>query len=412
MNVKEIKELKRELAKVLVLYGINLKKQPLIIVNSVLDDIEFTNMVVEECYKTGAKRVIVQYHNEYTSRLNYLYGDSNSLSTYLPFETSMNNYLQDNYVPMIIIASEYFDALEGVDLMKVATITNKLRKIKYKNVSKIFSAHWTGVFIPSISWAKKLFPKFPIEEAMNKCWEIFLKVMRVEKNKTIDNWKQHLKNLKNRSKYLNSLNIDYLHYTSKNGTDLIVGMTDKPVWVGGTHLSDRSNREYNPNFPTEEVFTTPHRLRTEGIVYTSKSLCVRGKLIDGISFRFKQGKIVEIHAKSNEEIIKALVNQDPNCAYLGECALVPFSSPINQALPIFYSTIYDENACCHLAFGLGFDIGYKNHDKYSKKQLFNKGVNNANNHIDFMIGTKDLNIEATLRSGKRVMIFKNGEWAK
>ncbi len=412
MNEKELRECKLELAKILVKYGINLPNKKYFLVTSCLDDLEFTNMVIEECYKAGAKRVLVEWVDDYILRTHYKYGDKETLSTYLPFEKARNDFYHKNYIPQIIILTEHFDSFVGIDMEKVSYIRNKLRKEKYKNTKFIFNSHWTGTFIPSISWAKELFPKLTEKDAMNKAWEMFFKAMRVKIDETDKNTKNHLDDLKKRSAYLNSLNIDTLHYTSKNGTDLTVGLTDKSFWIGGTFTSNKTKRAYNPNFPTEEVFTTPHKDRTNGVVYASKPLSLCGKLIEGISFKFKNGRMVEIHAKKNEKLLKTVINADENCRYLGECALVPFSSPINKALPLFYSTIYDENACCHLAFGLGFDVAYKGGDKLTREQLVKKGVNFANNHIDFMIGTKDLKIEAKLKNGKKVLIFNKGEWVK
>jgi len=412
MNKSQLILLKKELAKTIVKYGINLPNAKLVRVISTMDNIEFTNMVVEECYKSGVKRVLLDWVSPYTNRVHYLYGDKETLSTILPFEKNKDDYYVNHLVPRIILESEHFDALDNCDVKKVSYILNKLRKEKFKNAKKIFAAHWTGFFMPSVSWANKLFPNLETSKALDKCWEIFLKVTRVEQNKTEMNWKNHLNDLKNRAKYLNSLEIDTLHYTSKNGTDLTVGLTDKALWIGGTHQSEKTKVFYNPNFPTEEVFTTPHKNRINGVVYATKPLCEGGKLIEGISFKFKDGRMVEIHAKKNEEFLKAIINQDENCRYLGECALVPYSSLINKALPLFYSTIYDENACCHLAFGMGFDITYKGNGKMSRKELIEKGINFAHNHIDFMIGAKDLNIVAILKNKKKVQIFKNGEWAK
>jgi len=412
MNKTQLTSLKKELAKTIVKYGLNLPNTKIVRVFSTMDDLDFTNMVIEECYKSGVKRVLVDWIAPYTTRLHYLYGDKETLATLLPYEKLKEEYCSNNLIPRIILESETFGALNKCDVKKVSYILNKIREEKYKNASNIFAAHWTGFFMPSVSWAKKLFPKLKEEEAIDKCWEIFLKVTRVEKNKTIKNWKNHLNNLLSKAEYLNSLNIDSLHYTSKNGTDLTIGLTNKSFWIGGAHKSEKTNKYYNPNFPTEEVFTTPHRLRTEGVVYSTKPLCVAGKIIEGIRFKFKKGRIVEIHADKNEKLLKTIIEEDENCRYLGECALVPYSSLINKALPLFYSTIYDENASCHLAFGLGFDVAYRENHKLTRKELIENGVNYANNHIDFMIGSKDLNIVATLKNKKKVVIFKNGEWAK
>ena len=412
MNKTELDCLKRELAVTLIRYGVNIKSPKIVEVISVVDDIQFTNMVVEELYKTGVKRVLVNWVSSSTARLHYLYGDKKVLTDFFPYELDKFHYHAFHYIPRVFIESEYFDALEGTDFNKVSYVISKQQEEAYRYIDKVFDAHWTGCFIPNKNWAKKLFPKLKEEDALNKAWKVFLKVTRVEKNKTLNNWKNHLNDLKKKGNYLTKLHIDKLTYKNKLGTNLTIGLTDNPRFVGGVHLSNYTHREYNPNFPTEEVFTTPHRLKADGVVYSSKPLCVKGELIEGIKMVFRKGKIVEAYAKKNQAILRTLIKQDKDACYLGEVALVPYSSLINHALPLFYSTIFDENACCHLAFGTAFEIGYLHHEKFSKKQLIAKGLNLASNtHIDFMIGTSDLSIIATTKDKKKITIFKNGEWA-
>ena len=268
---------------------------------------------------------------------------------------------------------------------------------------------WCIAAVPGEKWAKKMFPNLRKSQAIEKLWEAILTTSRVDDNPT-SAWENHNKDIKSRCDYLNSLGIKLLEYKSSNGTEFTVGLMENARFLGGREKT-LSGVEYNPNIPSEEVFITPKKGEAQGIVYSSRPLSFRGELIENFSIRFENGKAVEVKAEKNEELLRELISMDEGASYLGECALVPYNSPICQSGLIFYNTLFDENAACHLAFGEGFAECIIDFDKYTLEQCREMGCNTSIIHEDFMIGTADLDITAVTRSGERFEIFKNGNWA-
>ena len=224
-------------------------------------------------------------------------------------------------------------------------------------------------------------------------------------------WRLHNADLASRCEYLNKLGIRKLHYKSQNGTDFTVGLLENGVFLGGGEYTLGSRIFYNPNIPSEECFTTPMRGEAEGMLVATKPLSVRGQLIENFSVRFEGGRAVEVKAEKGEDLLKQLLTMDEGAPYLGEVALVPYDSPINNTGMLFYNTLFDENACCHVALGRGFNNCVADYEKYSLDELRAMGVNDSIIHVDFMIGAPDLTITAHLRSGEETMIFKDGNWA-
>ncbi len=263
--------------------------------------------------------------------------------------------------------------------------------------------------VPGAAWAKKVFPGMRTSTAMEKLWEAILTTSRVDED-PMAAWNAHNADLQSRCDYLNSLHIQSLHYTADNGTDLTVGMIPQAKWCGGGETS-LQNIFFNPNIPTEECFITPMKGQAEGIVYSSKPLSYRGQLIDGFSIRFENGKVAEVHAQQGEELLKTMVAMDEGAAYLGECALVPQRSPIAESGLLFYNTLFDENAACHLALGMGFADTIVDFQNKTLDECRKLGVNDSMIHEDFMIGCDSMNIDAICQDGKVVPIFRSGNWA-
>ena len=300
--------------------------------------------------------------------------------------------------------------MKGVNQEKMA----KAQQAKYKVIKPYRDQlenkyQWCIAAVPGVAWAKKLFPNLSKAQAVEKLWEAILDASRVNED-PIAAWKAHNDDLAARCAYLNSLNIETLVYKSSNGTDLRVGMIPEAEFKGGGEYS-LNNIFFNPNIPTEEVFISPMRGKAEGIVYSTKPLSYQGQLIENFSVRFEGGKAVEVHAEKNEELLKKLISMDEGAAYLGECALVPYDSPIQKSGLLFYETLFDENAACHLALGMGFADTIKDFDKYTLEECRKMGVNDSMIHEDFMIGAADLDIDAVTRDGKTVPIFRKGNWA-
>ncbi len=404
------KSVLKNYARVVARMGVNVQKGQEVIINADLDQPEFVKMVVEECYKAGAKTVMVEWSYQPLAKINVRYRSLATMSTIPEWQLAKLRHAVEVLPAQIHIISADPDGLKGINQMKMAKASMKtyplIKPIRDQMENKY---QWTIVGVPGAGWAKKVFPDLPKKKASEKLWEAILMTSRISDD-PVQSWKDHNADLLARCNYLNSLNLDYLHYTSKNGTDFKVWMLDKCLWMGGGETSTQGIY-FNPNMPTEECFVTPIKGKAEGIVYATKPLSYRGELIENFSVTFKDGKAVEVKAEKNEELLKQMISMDPGASYLGECALVPFDSPINNSGILFFNTLYDENASCHLALGRGFSNCVKDYEKYSKEDFDKMGINDSMIHVDFMIGSKDLSIVGYTRDGKKVPLFKNGNWA-
>ncbi len=343
----------RQYANLIVRCGANVQKGQVVNIFAGLDQPEFVQMVVEEAYKAKAAEVTVQWSYQPLSKLHYRYRTVKSLGSVKEWEKARQEYYCDVVPVRIMLDSEDPDGMKGVNMEKVT----KARRMSYPILKPYLDRRenqeqWCIAAVPGVAWAKKVFPGMRASAAVEKLWEAILFTSRVTAD-PIEAWKQHNADLTARCDYLNSLNIRSLHYTADNGTDFTVGMIPEGQFCGGGETS-LQNIFFNPNIPTEECFISPMRGKAEGIVYATKPLSYRGQLIENFSIRFENGKAVEVHAEKGEELLKNMIETDEGAAYLGECALVPQSSPIAQSGLLFYNTLFDENAACHLALGMGF----------------------------------------------------------
>lgn len=401
----------RNYAKLIARKGVNVQKGQEVIITAQLDQPEFVKILVEECYKAGAGKVIVEWSYMPLTKLNVRYQKEKTLSKVEEWEIAKLQHKVDTLPALIYLESEDPDGLKGVNMKKFIKAQQNKRKI-----SKLFrdqmdnKYQWCIAAVPGAEWAKKVFPNERKSKAIEMLWEAILYTSRANGD-PIANWEEHNKDLANRCDYLNSLNIETLIYKSSNGTDFRVGMIDTAKFLGGSEETLESNIEFNANIPSEEIFITPKKGVAEGIVYASKPLSYQGQLIENFSVRFENGKAVEVKAEKNQELLESIINMDENAGYLGEVALVPYDSPIRNSGILFYNTLFDENAACHLAFGEGFTNCLEDYDKLTLQECRERGINDSLIHIDFMIGNQDLSITAVTKSGDTVEIFKDGNWA-
>ena len=405
-------ELLQKYAHLIAKVGANVQKDQEVFINAELDQPEFVAMVVEECYKLGAKRVVVDWSYQPLTRTHVQYRSEENMGTLANYEEARMQHYCDELPARIYLISEDPDGLAGVDQAKMARAMQR----KYPIIKKYSDAmenkyQWCIAAVPGALWAKKLFPEASADEAQEKLWQAILMTSRVDADSDpIENWNAHNADLHDRCHYLNSLNIDSLHYSSSNGTDFTVWMIPEAEFKGGGDTSLKGIF-FNPNIPTEECFISPMKGRAEGVVYSTKPLSYQGQLIHDFSIRFHEGKAVEWHARDNEELLGQLIGMDEGSAYLGECALVPYDSPIQNSGLLFYNTLFDENAACHLALGMGFADTIRGFENKTLDECRALGINDSMVHEDFMVGSADLNIDATTRDGKVVPIFRNGNWA-
>ncbi len=400
----------RNYARLIAEKGVNIQKKQEVIIQCELDQPEFVKMLVEECYRAGAGKVIVYWDYQPLEKIHYRYQSVTTLSKVEKWEEERLQHYVDKLPCRIYLVSEDPDGLKGVNQEKMNKAMQKRFPIIKPYRDKMENRYqWCIAAVPGEKWAKKVFPGLPKGKAIEKLWEAILFTSRVDDD-PVAAWDKHNKDLHDRCEYLNSLGIDKLIYKGTNGTDFSVGMIDDAVFRGGGEVS-LQGIYFNPNIPTEECFISPKRGIAEGIVYATKPLSYQGQLIEGFSIRFENGKAVEVHAEKNEELLKKMISMDEGAAYLGECALVPVNSPISESGLLFYETLFDENAACHLALGMGFADSIKDFDKYTLDECREKGINDSMIHVDFMIGFDGLDIDAVTRDGKTVPIFRKGTWA-
>ncbi|MBQ8657977.1 MAG: aminopeptidase [Clostridia bacterium] len=398
-------------AKLLARTGLNVKKGQTVFIAAGLDQPEFVTMVVEECYKAGASEVFVEWSHQPAEKLSATYRSLESLSELKPWAKSKWEYKAKNYSCRLYIESEDPDGMNGVDQEKMSQARRALfPQIKPFRVALENKHQWCIAAVPGKAWAKKVFPQLSEKKAVEEMWKVILYTSRADGKNPIKAWKEHNDDLSARSRYLNDLGLQYLEIKSPNGTDLKVELLPDGIFCGGKEKTLKG-RIFNPNIPSEEVFTSPKAGAAEGIVYSSKPLSYMGEVIDEFSVRFENGKVVEVKAKQGEELLKKMVSMDEGAGKLGEVALIPYDSPISQSGVLFYNTLFDENASCHLALGHGFNECLKGYEKYTDEECKARGINDSMIHVDFMIGTKDTSIVGVTKGGERVQIFKDGNWA-
>ena len=404
------KSVLRAYARLIAESGVNVQKGQEVFITAGLDQPEFVAMVVEECYRRKAKKVVVDWNYQPLTRLHVRHQSLTTMSTLDNYEAARWQHYVDTIPCRIYLESDDPDGLRGVNQEKMAKAQQKKYPIIKGYRDQIENKYqWCIAAVPGVKWAKKLFPELRASQAVEKLWEAILHTSRVDGD-PVAAWDAHNKDLKARCDYLNGLGIRELQYRASNGTDLRVGMIPEAQFCGGGETS-LQGIFFNPNIPTEECFISPKRGVAEGIVYSSKPLSYQGQLIDRFWIRFREGKAAEWGAEENEALLTKLITMDEGSAYLGECALVPFNSPINETGILFYNTLFDENACCHLALGMGFADTIRDFEHKTLDECRALGVNDSMIHEDFMIGTADLAIDALCEDGRTVSLFRNGTWA-
>lgn len=404
------KTVMRSYAKLIVRVGANVQKGQEVRVFASLDQPEFIKMLAEECYRAGASRVTVDWNYPELTKLSARYMKLRDLSETREWEKARMQDMVDHLPVRIFIESEDPDGLRGINPKYFKAFAARI-KISKPYRDAIDNKHqWCIAAVPGEAWAKKVHPELSKRAAVEQLWKDILYTARADGEDPIADWEEHNRDLKARSKYLNDLHLRELRYHSANGTDFKVGLIPTAEFHAGRDTTIQGVI-YDPNMPTEEVFTSPDRRTAEGIVYATKPLSYQGQLIENFSVRFEKGRAVEVKAEKGQDVLEQIISMDEGCHYLGECALVPKESPIHQSGLLFYNTLFDENAACHLALGFGFDECVKGFENMTKEELYEIGVNDAGNHTDFMIGSDDLSIDGVDEHGNVHPIFRNGTWA-
>ena len=400
----------RKFASLIVRQGVNVQPGQEVMISAGLDQPDFVRMVVEEAYRAGARKVSVDWSYQPVERAHYRYAKEKVLGTLDKWQIERWEHQAEVLPCKIYLLSDDPDGLRGLNQKKLAAV-NQMRASVIKPIRNRMNNRyqWCIAAVPGEAWAKKLFPGERASTAVNHLWEAILSTSRVTEDPAAA-WDEHNRNLQGHCDHLNALGLVELHYQAKNGTDFTVGLNPDVLFAAGGEKTT-AGIFFNPNIPTEEVFTSPMRGKAEGIVYATKPLSYAGSLIENFWIRFHEGKAVGCGAERGKELLDSLLGMDEGSSYLGEVALVPYSSPIEASGLLFYNTLFDENAACHLALGHGFTNLHKNYDALGEEGAYAAGINDSIMHVDFMIGCADLSITGKTADGKEVAIFRNGEFA-
>lgn len=391
--------------------GVNLQKGQGLYVKCPIEKAKVAEELARTAYLMGARHVRVDWENENLERLNYLYAEESAL-TNVPdwYVKSKNALVEENYC-YVAIAAENPSAFSGISterLSAVATARSKALK-KYSDAVMGNAIRWCVASVPTAEWAKQVYPSLSENDALNALSDAIARTMRLGGENPVEDWKKHIAALDRRAAYLNEKRFSYLRYSSKNGTDFTVGLADNHKWLSAEEKA-KDGVPFVANIPTEEVFTAPHRMRAEGVVKAALPLSYNGNVIDGFGIEFKGGKVVNFFAEKGYDVLKKLIETDAGTRRLGEVALIGKNSPIAKEKTLFFNTLFDENASCHLALGQAYPTTVLGGENLNKKQLASLGLNDSVEHVDFMIGSEDLSVVGVDENGKETVIFSDGNW--
>ena len=403
----------KKYAALTVKMGVNVQPGQELVIRSPIECAEFARLLAEEAYLLGAREVIIFWKDELFSKIKYTYSPLEVFETMPPWQAKFNNDYAERGACFLTIAADDPELFADVDPAKIiagAKASHKACKPFYDRIDS-GALSWNIISVPTKAWAKKVFPNSSETEAVNQLWQAIFRAVRVDQNDPAQAWMEHKLSFQKKTAWLNQKQFTALHYQNSIGTDLMVGMPKNHLWEGG---GDRTSGgvDYFPNMPTEEVFSMPHKDRVNGKVVSSMPLNHNGNLIENFSFTFQNGIITDFSAEKGYDILKHILETDQGSRQLGEVALVPYNSPISNLGILFYNTLFDENASCHLALGSCYPSCIQGGTALSKEALKNLGGNDSVNHIDFMIGTKDLSITGIQEDGTETPIFINGNWAE
>jgi len=409
--LKNFKEKLEKYAEVAIKNGVNIQRGQKLVINAPIESAEFVRLLQEKAYETGAANVYVEWNDEKSSLIKYKNAPDSAFEEFPEWKAEGFKKLAEEGAAFLSVAASDPDLLKGVDPKRIAKWQKTASQATkgYREIVMSGKTSWSVVSTATDAWAKKVFPDLNKEERLEKLWNKIFQATRIDQDDPVKAWEEHMNNLTEKLKILNEDNFKTLHFKNSK-TDLKVGLADDHVWIGGGMINRRNNARYIPNMPTEEVFTAPDKNRVDGIVYSSIPLNYGGNLIEGFYLKFEDGEIVGYGAEKNEDILKDLIDTDEGSKHIGEVALVPVDSPISNTNILFFNTLYDENASCHLAIGRAYPYTIENGTDMTKDELSEKGANDSLTHVDFMIGTKDMKITGIKENGETKQIFKDGNW--
>ena len=411
--VENFNELLKKYADFIVRVGVNPQPGQTLIINCSLEAAPLARLCVRSAYEAGARDVQVNWKDNTVSRTQMELGSEEALCDNKPWQ--LRRYLDyaesEGSVCVLHLIADDPEVYAGLDGAKISRVNAAARKFMapWREYTMNDKVQWSIAAMPSAPWAKKMFPELDTAAAIEKLWQLIFDVCRVTGGDPVNEWKAHLDRLMTLRDKMNAFDLESVHFKSSNGTDLTVGLADKASWESAGSKNEKGV-DFLPNIPTEEVFTAPHKDKVDGIVYGTKPYVFNGQLIKGFHVTFKDGKVIEHGAEEGADLLGQLLDTDEGSRHIGEVALVPASSPINRSGALFYSTLFDENAACHIAFGASYPGTTADGTSLSKEELLARGMNQSAIHEDVMIGAEDSEITGKCRDGRTVELFKNGIW--
>ena len=399
-------------ARLIVRKGVNVREGQEVVVNAPVECAEFARLLVAQAYAAGALHVTMQWHDDAVQRLTYENVETAYFEQVPQWQREQLDSLAREGACFIFVENADPEALRGIDPAKptAAARARNTQCREYRRGLDFNINPWCIAGAPVAAWARHVFPGVADDVAVYLLWKAILSTARADGADPESDWELHDATFDKNLRFLNEHHFDALHYTAQNGTDLVIGMTDRHLWAGGRGETPQGH-PFFPNMPTEEVFTSPDCERVDGVVYSAMPLVHHGNKIENFWMRFEAGRVVEFDAAVGRDTLASIIETDEGAHRLGEVALISKNTPIRQSDMLFYDTLYDENASCHLALGIGFPECYEGGYEMDQDELRRRGVNTSATHVDFMIGTDDLDIMGICADGTEVPVFVNGQWS-
>ncbi|WP_050614540.1 aminopeptidase [Bacillus testis] len=409
--MKDFQKSLEKYAELAVKVGVNVQPGQTLVIRTTLEGAELVRIITKKAYEAGAHNVIVQWSDDTVTRLRYEHAGDEVFKTYPEHQANETNELAEKGASFLSVISSSPDLLKGIELDRLANSQKASGQAlnKFRQIMQADKVCWSIVAVPSQSWADMVFPDAPEDQRIDMLWEAIFKATRIDTDDPVEAWKKHDENLHTKVDYLNAKHYKKLHYKAP-GTDLTIELPEKHIWCGAGSISE-AGVEFMANMPTEEVFSIPLKTGVNGTVASTKPLSYGGNIIDRFSLTFKDGRIVDVKAEVGEEVLKGLIETDEGSHYLGEVALVPHHSPISESNILYYNTLFDENASNHLAIGSAYAFNLDGGKTMSREELNENGANESITHVDFMIGSDQMDIDGITEDGKAEPIFRSGNWA-
>lgn len=406
-------KLLREYARLIVRIGVALQRDQILVINAPIECAPFARLLAEEAYGAGAHEVVMSWSDERSAHIKYALAPQSVFTEFPAWKRAFYTDYAEQGAAFVSIAARDPEIFRDIAPQRLTLAQQAAGAALLEYRSRLMNNEntWCVVSVPTATWAQKVFPGASAEEAQRRLWAAILAAVRIGKGDAVEAWQNHIAFLHRAAAFLNAQDFARLHYRNALGTDLIVELPEGHLWAGGSEPS-KTGVPFVANLPTEEVYTLPHREGVYGTVVATRPLVYQGSLIEGMRLRFEQGRVASFSATHGEEKLRELLATDEGACHLGEVALVPYDSPIRESGLLFYNTLFDENAACHLAFGKAYPTCLRGGDGMKSVELLRRGVNDSLLHEDFMVGSRDLSITGTRRAdGREVPVFVEGNFA-